>query len=131
MNQRPPSSETALRRGEQLEAPGPTERPKMRILEVELVRRGGKLRGFTRIELPNGLRIGNIALIAGVNGPFAALPAKPLFDHQGKPKLDLRGRRQFVSFLEWRDRDLGRRFSDAVIALVLEKHPGALDPGAP
>jgi hypothetical protein len=31
--------------------------------------------------------------------------------------------------LEWRDEDLSNRFSDTVVSLVIEAHPGALDRG--
>jgi hypothetical protein len=104
--------------------------PATRLLDFRPMRKG-KLVGFARVELPIGLRINDIPIILGKNGPFAGLPARPMLDHEGRPKIDIRGKPQYVAFLEWRDRDLSRRFSDVVVGLVLEAHPGALDGDPP
>lgn len=105
------------------------ERPRMRLLGFRPIRNKGKLLGVARIELPNGLRINDIPILSGKNGQSATLPARPMLDQEGRQKFDIRGKPQYAAFLEWRDRDLGRRFSDIVVGLVLKAHPGALDEG--
>jgi hypothetical protein len=88
------------------------------------------LRGFATVELPIGLKIADIAVNVTHGKPWAALPSKPVLDQDGRHKVDINNKRQYVSVLEWRDRDLGNRFSDAVIDLVRAEHPDALG-GAP
>jgi hypothetical protein len=102
------------------------ERPGAQLLGFRPLRKG-KLLGFAHVELPIGLRISDIPILSGKNGAFAALPARPLLDQEGRQKRDVNGRPQYASFLVWRDRDLSSRFSDTVVALVLEADPGALD----
>jgi hypothetical protein len=110
-------------------APPPAERSRMQLLAWKPMRKG-KLLGFARVLLPIGLQIGDIPVLAGRNGAFAALPAKPQIDSQGRVKRDDRGKAFYVPVLEWRDRDLSSRFSDTVVALVLEAHPDAFDENA-
>ena len=102
------------------------ERPRMQLLSWKPVRKG-KLFGFARVALPSGLRISDIPIIAGRNGAFAALPAKPQIDAEGRVKRDDRGKALYLPILEWRDRDIAGRFSDTVVALVRTAHPDALD----
>jgi hypothetical protein len=94
----------------------------MRLLTFQSMRKG-KLLGFARIEFPNGLQISNIPIFAGQNGPFAALPSRPVLDQEGRQKRDVNGKPQYLPFLQWRDRRLSSRFSDSTIALVLQAHP--------
>ena len=51
-------------------------------------------------------------------GAWASLPTKPVVDRDCKQKADVNGERQFAPMLEWRSRELGNRFSAAVIALI-------------
>jgi hypothetical protein len=124
---------TQLRRGERA-AWGPrpndagrtaAERRRIRLLDFRPIRKG-KLLGFARIELPIGLLISDIPILTGKNGVFAALPARPLLDPEGRQKRDANGRPQYLAFLEWRDRNISGRFSAAVIELVRAAHPEAL-----
>jgi DNA-binding cell septation regulator SpoVG len=104
----------------------PDPRPRMRLLDFKSVRKA-KLFGFAKVELPNGLRISDIPVFAGKRGRFATMPARPVLDQEGRQKRDINGNPQYAVFLEWRDRDLASRFSDTVIALVLEAYPGAIE----
>lgn len=105
-----------------------SDRPRPRLLDFRPVRKG-KLLGFARVELPIGLRISNIAILVGRNAPFAMLPSKPQLDRDGSTKRDPNGKVLYAPVLEWRDEDLSNRFSDTVVSLVIEAHPGALDRG--
>ena len=90
------------------------------------------LRGFAEVELPSGLRISDIPVLVGRNGPWASLPSKPILDRDGAQKRDANGKPQYAPILAWRDRELSDRFSAAVIELVRAANPGALDDaGAP
>jgi hypothetical protein len=90
----------------------------------------GALRGFATVELPIGLRIRDMPVLVGRNGPWASMPAKPQIDKAGQHKRDANGKTAYAAILEWRDRELSDRFSAAVIALIRAAHPDALD-GAP
>jgi hypothetical protein len=94
----------------------------------------GSLISCTTGELPNGLRIIDAAVFTGRNGPWASLPRKPVLDRDGKSGSMLMASRsfsrykpQFQLLIEWRDRALSDAFSDAVIDLVRQAHPGAID----
>jgi hypothetical protein len=130
MQHRP--SEVELRRGEEA-AWGPKsasspDRPRMRLLEFKAVTKGS-LHGFVTIELPIGLQIADIPILAGRNGLWANMPAKPQMNQDGSLRRDASGKPAYVAILKWRDRALSDRFSAAVIALIHEQHPAALDGG--
>jgi hypothetical protein len=83
------------------------------------------LRGFATVELPIGLTISDIPVLAGKNGAWAALPSKPQVGPDGAQRRDINGKPLYVPILEWRDRELSKRFSAAVIALIHEANPDA------
>jgi hypothetical protein len=103
------------------------DRPRMRLISFKPINKGA-LRGFANIELPSGLRLNDCPLLVGKNGPFAALPTKPVIDREGR-HAEVEGKRQYAPTAEWRDRDLSTRFSEALVAMVRQQHPGALDGG--
>jgi hypothetical protein len=95
----------------------------MRLLDCRPIHKG-KVLAATRLELPFGLRINDVLIFAGKDGrPFATLPAKPLLDRERRQRIGPDGRALYTPILEWCDRELGSRFSDTVVALVLEAHP--------
>jgi hypothetical protein len=104
----------------------PARRPKMRLLDFRPLAKGA-LRGFARVELPSGLRISDVPLLVGKRGPFTTLPAKPVLDAERRQKCDANGKPTYAAVLEWRDRDLANRFSDAVVELVRREYPDSLD----
>ena len=59
----------------------------------------------------------------GQNGPFAALPAQPVLDQEGRQKREVNGKPQYLPFLQGRDRSLSSRFTDPTVALFLQAHP--------
>ena len=89
----------------------------------------GSLRGFAVVELPIGLKIHDIPVFIGKNGPWASLPSKPQIDRDGRQKV-ANGKAAFSPVLEWQSRELSDRFSAAVVSLVRDAHPGALEGGA-
>jgi hypothetical protein len=89
--------------------------------------RKGPLRGFACIELPIGLKIFDVPIRTSTNGLWAGLPAKPEIDRDGRRKTDVNGKPVYAEVLRWRDRATADRFSQAVIALVRQAHPGDLE----
>ena len=88
------------------------------------------LRGFASVALPCGLKIRDIPVLLGRNGPWASLPNKSLLDNNGQQKRDANGKPAYVAILKWRDRELSDRFSAAVVELIRSQHPDALGEGA-
>jgi hypothetical protein len=82
------------------------------------------LRGFVDIELPIGLVIHEIPILASHGRCWASLPAKPVLDLDGK-HVATNGKKQYAAILEWKSRDLGNRFSEKLIDLVRAEYPDA------
>jgi hypothetical protein len=55
----------------------------MRLVSWKPVHRAS-LRGFATVELPIGLRFVHCPVFVGSNGPWVALPSKPVLDYEGK-----------------------------------------------
>jgi hypothetical protein len=88
----------------------------------------GRLRGFATVEITSiGLRIVDVPVLTGDNGPWATVPEKPALDRDGKRRLDVNGRPEWAPVVEWTSRELRQGFSDAVVAAVRRAHPGDLD----
>jgi hypothetical protein len=101
-------------------------RPRLRLISFKpLVK--NSLRGFAEVEFPNGLRLLDCPVLVSNGKAWCSLPSKPLIDREGRQKRDANGKPAFSPVLEWRDRDLANRFSEAVVGLVREAHPGALE----
>jgi hypothetical protein len=117
-----PNAATAASRSEH-----PAPRP-MRLISFKPVRKNS-LRGFCSVELPIGLRIDDISIHVSHGRTWASLPAKPMLDAEGRQKRDANGKAAYSAMLQWRDRELADRFSERVVELVRQSHPGAIDEG--
>lgn len=82
------------------------------------------LRGFAIVELPAGLVIHNITIHTKNGKAWAAMPSVPQLQDGQHRVID--GKNQYKRILEWRDRDLGDRFSAALVELVKAQFPNAL-----
>jgi hypothetical protein len=124
--------QAALRRGEAMTwgaLPTPdhrqAEKKRMRLIAWKpLVK--NSLRGFATVELPIGLKISDVPVLISNGKTWASLPSKPQLDRDGQHKRDVNGKATYSPILEWKDRDLSDRFSQAVVALVRAEHPDAL-----
>jgi hypothetical protein len=88
------------------------------------------LRGFASITAPSlGQEIDDIAVHMLGTCRWVSLPARRMLDPKGKPLRDAKGKIRYVSPVRWITLGLAARFSEWVIQLVLEQHPGALDDG--
>jgi hypothetical protein len=95
-------------------------------------RRSGTLRGFASISVPAiGLELDDISVHVLGERRWANLPGKPMLDRDGNVLRDERGKVKYAAPLRWLTRGLALRFSERVVALVLEHNPGAFDPQAP
>jgi hypothetical protein len=112
-----------------LAAWGSRPQPRTRLVAWKPVTKGA-LRGFATVELPIGLKLIDCPVLVGPNGAWATLPSKPVLDSDGK-QLKPGGKAQYTAIMQWRDRDLTDRFSQAVVALVRKAHPEALDATPP
>jgi hypothetical protein len=87
----------------------------MKILAWQLIRKN-TMRGVVDVEL------------VSPNGPWVALPAKVQIDRDGIVRRNLAtGKPEYARVLKWRDSATRDKFSAAVIKLLLERHPRALD----
>jgi hypothetical protein len=120
-------SEGELRRGEAATwgRPPSSDRPRMRLLTFKPFVKNS-LRGFIDIELGIGLQITEASLHVSHGKVWVSLPSKPMLDADGR-HLVRNGKKQYWPMLAWRDKRLADTFSKAVVALVIERHPGALD----
>jgi hypothetical protein len=124
-----PPTPDQLRHGEALWGSRPQaepSRPKMRLVDFKRVVKGS-LRGFATIALPIGLTIYDIPVLVSHNKAWASLPSKAQIDKEGRQKRDPNGKPAYALVLQWRDRSLSERFSNAVIELVRDADPDALD----
>jgi hypothetical protein len=101
--------------------------PSVRLLEWR-PRRSGSLCGYVSVVVGRAMRINGIAVMAGANGPWVAMPTKPL-TARGQPMLDAQGQPKYSPIVEWMDRLAERRFTAAVLTALLAEYPEALDGG--
>jgi hypothetical protein len=120
-------SPAAISRGNQMLAP---ERPRMRLLEWKQIGKGF-LVGCAKVILPNGLEIADIGIFSKDGRTWSQLPAQQMRDADGRPITDDRGKARYISSIKWSTRELQDGFSEALIALVLAEHPGAIPGGGP
>ncbi len=102
------------------------DHPRMRLVSFKPLTKGA-LRGFATVQLPIGLTIEDCPVLVGTNGPWATLPGKPVIGRDGR-QVNVGGKSQYAAILKWRDRELADRWSAAVVELVRQHHPDALEP---
>ena len=115
--QRGPDSTTA--------AAAPTLARRMTLVEFKPVRKGA-LRGFCTIRLPSGLTIADVTICESHGRTWASLPSKPILDRDGR-HVEQDGKKRYQPILQWSDRETADRWSAAVVDLVRQHHPDALD----
>jgi hypothetical protein len=72
-------------------------------------------RGFAKVELPSGLIITDVVILAGESGPWASPPSKPMLDRDGVVMKDDKGKIRYCPIVEFRSKDLREKWSTAVI----------------
>ena len=104
------------------------DRPKMRLLDWKQIDKGF-LVGRAKVILPNGLEIADIGIFSKDGRTWSQMPAQQVRDAEGRPITDDRGKSHYVSSIKWSTRELQDGFSEALIALVLAEHSGAIPGG--
>jgi hypothetical protein len=102
----------------------------MRLLEWKPIDKGF-LVGRAKVLLPNGLEIADIGIFSKDGRVWSQMPAQQMRDADGRPITDDRGKTRYASSIRWSTRDLQDGFSEALIALVGDKHPGSIPGGGP
>src|SRR4051812_20712850 len=98
-----------------------TDRPRLRLISFKPLRKNSLI-GFASVELPMGLKLFDSPVLTSNGKTRASLPSKPVLGADGK-QVEVYGKRQYASILEWRDRDLSDRFSQAVVDAVRAEYP--------
>lgn len=93
------------------------------LLDWKPMRRNSLL-GFANVQL-GALKIKDVAVNTSNGRTWANLPSKPMIDRDGNVTRDENGKIRYLPLLEWSSRESSDRFSEAVIAAVEEKNPGA------
>ena len=122
-------SEPQLRRAEALSGPRPgaaPPHPRLRLLDWRPIGKGAVI-GRARVLLRNGLEISDIGLFAKDGRIWAHLPAQQQRDGNGRPITDDRGKSKYVSSIRWSTKELQDGFSRALIDVLREQFPDALD----
>lgn len=101
------------------------DRPRMRLVSFKPLVKGA-LKGFATIELPIGLKICDCPVLVSNGKAWATFPGKPQIGQDGR-QIEVNGKKQFTSIMSWPDRATADRWSEAVVELVRQHHPGALD----
>ena len=92
-------------------------------LEWRAMRRSTLL-GFAKVQL-GALIINDVAVNTSNGKTWANLPSKPQINREGEVIRDSDGKTKYARILEWSTRQSSDNFSEAVIAAVEEKEPGA------
>lgn len=87
--------------------------------------RRGSLLGFAKIELPSGMILADVTILAGDRGPWASPPSKPMIDRDGAAMKDGNGKVRYSPLVEFTSKDVRERFSAAVIDGLRAAHPKA------
>lgn len=88
-------------------------RPTMQLVSYQRIAKG-KVWGVAEVLLPNGLRIADILILDGKNGLWAKLPSR----------RDERG--HYTEIMAWKTRELQDAFSQRLLNLIEEAHPGEI-----
>jgi hypothetical protein len=89
--------------------------------------------GFATVRIERiGLVVDDVAVHQKNQSRGASLPSKPMLDRSGNVMRDeATGRIRYQPFGQWADRKVSDRFSAAVVAELLARHPDAFDDGPP
>jgi DNA-binding cell septation regulator SpoVG len=88
--------------------------------------RKGNLLGFAKVELPSGMVLHDVTILAGEKGPWASPPSKPMIDRDGAAMKDARtGKIRYSPLIEFTSKEVRDRFSAGVIEGLRAAHPEA------
>jgi DNA-binding cell septation regulator SpoVG len=88
--------------------------------------RKGNLLGFAKVELPSGMILNDVTILAGDRGAWASPPSKPMIDRDGLAIKDANGKLKYSPLVEFASKEVRDRFSATVIDALRASHPEAL-----
>jgi len=97
----------------------------IKIIEFRSMAKGALI-GFVKVELPSGMVLAGVAIMAAERGPWASPPAKPMIGRDGAAMRDAKGKARYAPIVEFRTKELRDRFSSGVIEALRASHPGVL-----
>ncbi len=87
--------------------------------------RKGSLLGFAKVELPSGMILADVTILAGDRDPWASPPSKPMIDRNGVAMKDANGKARYSPIIEFASKEIRERFSAGVIEAMRAAHPEA------
>ncbi len=101
-----------------------------KIIKWAPCRQGGSTIAFFSAELPSGMVINDLKLMAGPNGGrWIAMPSVRATDRAGNLITNKQGKALYNNFMEFSDRETRDRFSEVVLAAIRADHPDAMGDG--
>ena len=97
------------------------------IEEFRPVAKPTVLRGWVIVLQPSGQRIHDCGLFCQDGKWWVSPPSKPRIGRDGQQMRDASGKPQWSPVVSFVSREVGNRWSDAVIAALRLSHPHALD----
>jgi hypothetical protein len=77
----------------------------------------GALRGFATLET-RAMTLHDCPVHVTYGRPWVGLPGKPIIDAEGRHAVGPNGKKRYGVVIEWRDKDIGDRFSAAALATL-------------
>jgi hypothetical protein len=99
--------------------------PGVTILEWRPLRKNSLL-GFAKIQLPSGMVVSDVTVLASERGPWASPPSKPMISRDGAVLKDDNGKIKYAPVISFASKTLRDRFSHAVIEALRHSDPEAL-----
>jgi hypothetical protein len=97
------------------------DRPQMRLLRWRKIAKG-YVAGAADIELPNGLQIIDVLIIAKEGKLWANLPSKVRVGSDGHMVRGANRKPIYETVVKWNSRSLREAFSKRVVALIAAQH---------
>jgi hypothetical protein len=88
--------------------------------------RKNTLRGFAKVRLASGMILIDVSIHVSNGKAWAALPAKPMLDKEGRALRDPEGKIRYAPVVAFATREHRDRFSVLVVEAVRDTHPEAL-----
>ena len=88
--------------------------------------RRGALRGFVTATFPSGMTVHEVSIMQSNGRAWASPPSKPMVGKDGKLLVENSGKAKYTPLIEFVSKSVRDRWSDAVLASLLDAHPGAL-----
>lgn len=83
----------------------------------------GALLGFAKVQLPSGMILSDVTILAGSSGPWASPPSKPMIGRDGAVMKDDKGKVRYSPIIEFASKEIRDKWSGAVIDAMRAARP--------